>query len=279
MSILYNMKEIIIFSQDSFTATHNNNKFFINKNAHIKISNYNPNEILEVACKNNTLQIPLNNLRTNNFYKAFNYKNKQYIEIIATNFDNLLYKYTTKSCEMFIYDNSIRIIKSNKCYSYYFKQSSNNYTIEQHENLYIFNQNNLIIFNFNHSTINSLKVEKFKKNDNFIELLCKIPNNFNYFLHFCVNIQKNTINIKKYKHGEITATPQNLFSLFFYLCKYSICDAKKIIARDLGFQDLTNYLQRFENILEINGEYFIYNQTEFVSADVKIENGKIIDID
>ena len=273
------MKEIIIFSQESFTTTHNDNIFFINKNAHIKISNYNANEILEIACKANTLQIPLNNLCTNNFYKVFNYKNKQYIEIIATNFNNLLYKYTTKSCEIFIYDNSIRIIKNNKCYSYYFKQSSNNYAIEQHECLYIFNENNLIIFNFNHSTINSLKVEKFENNSNFIEFLCKIPNNFNYFLHFCVNFQKNTINIKKYKHGDIPANPQNLFKLFFYLCKYSISDAKKFIANGLNFQDLTSYLQRYENILEVNGEHFIYNQTELTSIDVKIEDGKIIDID
>ena len=72
------MKEIIIFSQESFTTTHNDNIFFINKNAHIKISNYNANEILGIACKTNTLQIPLNNLCTNNFYKVFNYKNKQY---------------------------------------------------------------------------------------------------------------------------------------------------------------------------------------------------------
>lgn len=273
------MKEIIIFSQDSFTATHNNNKFFINKNAHIKISNYNPNEILEINYKNITLHIPLNNLCSNNFYKVFNYKDKQYIEIIATDFNNLLYKYTTKSCEIFIYDNSIRIIKNNKCYSYYFKNGLNNYTIEQYECVYIFNENNLTIFDFNHSTFNSLKVEKFKKNNKFVEFLCKIPNNFNYFLHFIADTQKNTINMKKYKHGEVTTNSQNIFNLFFYLCKHSISDANKFISNNLNFQDLTDYLQKYENILQINDEYFIYNQTELISIDIKIEDGKIIDID
>ena len=273
------MNNIYLFSQSSFLVNSNIN---INKNNFLKLT-INPKTSL--SYKKNiddccSVQINFTDLKSNNFYRVFHFNEDIFVELITSDFNSLHSVYTTKTCEVFIYNNSVRIIKNNMCYTYFYNIDSENFVLEQDENLYIFNRKNIIIFNLNKITFSLMHLKKFVKNDKNIEFLCKLTCNSAYFLHFSVDLTKSNIIVKKLKSGENKTNSKSIPYSLFYLAKYNFNECKFFLSDASLLEKVVSYFNNYENILEIENQYYIYNSNIITPISFTINNNnKVEDID
>lgn len=272
------MKNIYIFSQSYFIVKHKDKTYEINKNCYLKLTNTHFDDFFMFGNKfNNFKTIYLNNLNTNNFVKAFQFEDKVFIELIACEFDSIVNEFICDRFNVFVYENSVRII-SDRCYTYFFDAQTENFCCFNNEHIFIFNEKNLITFNKKQKTFCYLIVEKFAKSNENVEILCKISKNFNHFLHFSFNIKNNLISTKKLKQVNIPDTIFNIMS-FFHLSKNNFLDAKSHMQNPKQFEDIKKYFNLFENIIEIENCYYLYNQTQIVKLNFQIIDNKIAEID
>ena len=273
------MNNVYIFSRNNFVVEHKNKALLVNKNSTLKLTDIKDDVVkfYSPSRPQNAYPLNLNNLQTCNYYRCNKFNNDFYVELIAASFDNLLQKFNTSSCEVYVYEETVRIIFKNKCYSYFFNYSNDTSIIEFEEKLYIFNNKNLIIFDLQKLTFNYLKTEKYLKKDEKLEILCKIPRNFNYFVLFSFSLKNNKVTSKKYINEKFDFAPPP-YSIF-YLSKYNFDDVKKQISGELNTDKLKNYFSSFENVVEIDGKHYLISFNQICPFVIKSENGVVVDID
>lgn len=276
------MKNFYVISFSNFYIHYNGKLFFANSNAYCKITDATSNDILLVTSiqhSKNYLEIPLYNLQQSNFYRFSEIGNSVFIELLVDNFNSLCCKFNLKNIEVYIYQSAVRILKDNVCYCYFFNAEHQNFTFLDSEKLYIYNNINVLVFDIKNLTYDYYIVEKLEKNNEKIEILCKIPKNYGYFLHFLMNVSNNTIQIKRYKKQHFENSKTEPMS-FFYLVKNQINDAENMInSAKINIENLTDYFKKYDNIFEVEENYYLCNSSEVVPINFKIENNKIIDID
>lgn len=270
---------IYIFSSKPFCVYSLQKKYLLNKNCAIKLTQDQKENALTVYDDFGKIEINLTNLTPSNYYNSWVINNDTYINILTTNYNSIMLKKTTPNFDVEVYNNSIRIFCDEKCFCNNFTFCKNTHIAQIDQDLYIFNEKNLIIFNKKNKSFNKLIVQKLAKNDKNIEILCKITEKMDYFLHFSLNLTDNLITIKKLKQKEILQS-QSPQVTFFYLCKNNFDDAKKLLNDESLFANAHNYFLQFDDILQINDQYYLYNQSQFVNVLFIInDKNKITDID
>lgn len=273
------MENIYLYSQNPFEITLNKNLLLLDKNKIICLGK-NAGNIL-IHCNNGLLmsnEINLQEIETTRHIKVYNINNIKLIEIIAITNDNIINKFTTKKCEVYVYENCVDICYNSKFYSYYYKSFKDNYVFEKNDILYIFNENNLLEFNLKNNSFNSLKIKNIAKNGEIFEILCEIPYNNIYFLLFQFNFNNNNLQIKTYKKGNLKADKYLLPFVLFAFCKNNIDSAKDIIDKNINYDNLQKYIQNFNQIIEINNTIYLLGN-DITTFSCQIENNTIIDID
>lgn len=273
------MNNIYFFSLNNLRIKCGKDEFLLGKNRAIKIDN--PQEIIKVYSSHmvvNSLDINLSKAESNNHIRVNELSGDKFVEIIAINNDNIINKHSTLNAEVYIYDNYVDICFSTKFYTYYYNGLVDSRVMEKDKKLYIFNMSNLLIFDMQKKSFNLLKCKKMAKNDNIYELLCNIPYNNVYFLLFSFNFKNNLITIKTYKKDILNYDNYSLPYVFFGMCKAGILKAKNLIDEKINYDNLLNYFNDFDNMIEINNKIYLCgkNLSEF---NCKIENNKIIDVD
>lgn len=279
--VIYIMKKVYVFSFEPFVVSLQNKIFNVNKNAHVELSGMQENDTIQIFQQNEPNKIltinPLK-IKTNNFVRKNFCDNNLFLQIVATDFSNLIQKISIKDAEIFIYENSVRLIFQNSCYTHSYTNSFDCHAIKNDNNIYLINDKNLLIFNCINKTFNKLIIEKYLKNTEKIEFLCKIPRNFCYFLYFFINLSNNKVSIKKLKKGDFTIKERALPHSIFYLIKNGFEDSKKYLS-NVDYKNLNNYFNSFEDIININNNHYLISSNQITSIIFKIENNKIIDID
>lgn len=274
------MNNVYIFSKKNFIANNNNNNYEVNKNQVLKLSNIKENDTIKIFGNNTYKEINISKTEYSNYYRHWHFNDNVYLEIISNSFDCLIQKVTTKNFEAFIYNNCVRVFYKELCYAYYYLQNNQTVstTFEKDNILYICNSINSLIFNGDNLSFSLFKTEKIIKNEKNIEILCKFPKNISYLLYFSFNFKTQTLSVKKLKKEN---TNQNLpiECLFFYLCKNKISDAKDFLLDKTLFENLVKYFNCFDDIVEIENHYYLYNSNQFIPLNLKFKDGIIEEVD
>lgn len=275
------MNKIYIFSFGNFFVEFNNQEYAINGNKYLELSCLKHYDFLKIYSSKsyaNKIEADLNNIESNNYFRVFTLNGNTFVEIVACNFLSLTQKILAGECEVFVYENSIRVIFKSVCYCFYFVSSMQNNAVFFNNILYVYNEKNILVFDCNLKTFNLLKVEKFEKNNKKIEILCKIPHNYCYFLLFLIDLSLNKVEIKKYKKGEINYSKESLPYAVFYLIKFKFDEAKKYL-ENISYEKILSYFGEYENIACLNNEFYLCNHFKVTPVKFEIENNKIVDID
>ena len=273
------MNNIYFFSLNKFKIKCGEDIFSLDKNRVVKIDG--SQEIIKVFSSRmvvSSLNINLSQMESNNHIRINELKGDKFVEIIALNDANIINKHNTTNAEVYIYDTFVDICFNTKFYTYYYNGLVDSRVLEKNKKLYIFNKSNLLIFDMQKKSFNLLKCKKLAKNDEKYELLCNIPYNNVYFLLFSFNFKNNFVNIKTYKKDVLNYDNYSLPFVFFGLCKAGISKASGLIDEKINYVDIENYLNDFNNIIEINNKLYLCGK-DFCEFNCKIENNKIIDVD
>ena len=273
---------IYIFSKLFLNAKHQNQTYSINKNCTLKIENVKESENIEIYCpqyKNQSIFINPFTAKSCNFFNVWNLNSDIFIEIISTSFNNLIQKIHTQNCEVFLYQNSLRLIYENICYTYNYENLTTSFAIEKDNKIYIYNSANVVVFDLKNKTFKKLIVEKVSKNNEQIEILCKILPFLNYFLLFFINLNNSSVQIKKLKKDIQPINPSLLPNIIFSLCSFEISDLSEYLSSNINCKNLFEYFAKFQNLITIENNNYLYNFEEFVPINFIIKNNIIVDID
>lgn len=277
------MESIYIFTSENFLLVHRDKEYVINKNCVLKITNYKNDDFILIYNKasNHELKINLACQTSTNYYNVYTCEQTKFIEILTTNYCNLLCKQSQPNAEAFVYENAVRLIFDGQCFCCGFVGDNESHLINSNGKILIFNKNNLLEFNVENKIFNKLNIEKYVKNNKKIEVLCKIPHNIDYFLYFHINLLENSFTKEKYKTTQNLNQKQenNIIYNFFYLAKYGLQDGKKYLKDENIFENCHKYFTTFKTLLLCNNEYFGVANNFVQKITFKVENNKIIDID
>lgn len=280
------MSNLYIFSHNNLIIKYNEKIINVNAFSQAKITNYN-NEILEVIEKINNQTFSSNLILSSNQNPNLSQNirsniidGNMYCEIIHTWHTLALQKFNTKSCEVFVYNNFVEILSNNKFYTYYFNGSLDCNVIEHEGIVYIFNQQKILEFDTKNNTFCLKNCKKYAKNGQNIEILCRIPQNNNFFSLYIFDTNNNSVSKKNYKNDNVlSCNKYTLPFIFFHLSKCNIDIAKTLIDNNLSYDDLKTYLCQFDDIWEIDGEYFLSSHKQICKINFEIQNNLIIDVD
>lgn len=276
------MSKIYFFSKSKFELLHNNINYTINEFKSISMLNVVEYDLITLTqnCSGylKTINLFPQTIKGNNFFDIYNFNRNRFVNLISLDYENLISEINTNSFNIKIYSSSILIINKQICLSYYFKSSKNNYAFEIGEKLYIFNEFNLIQINTKSYISTMLITKKLETNSNNLEILCKIPKSNKYFVLFTFDLNDNTISIKKLMNNA-TIDNISLPYLVFYLCKLEFEEVSIFLSDKINIEDLKNYLNNFNEMVEIENKFFIYSKNKFETINFNIENNIITDID
>jgi len=277
------MDKFYLFSKNEFLAKHNSQSYTINSINSLLIEHCLPEDKIEIEQNfygyNKSLILFPNISISNNFYNVLKVNNDNFIELISTSFENVIQEINLENCCIKIYLNAILLFYNQKCYSFAFKSSENNYALKVNDYVYVFNGLNLIKISLTHLNSTYLIVENFSIIDKNIEILCKFPKSFTYFLLFCFNLNNNNLNIKKLKNERNIIQRNSLPYVLFYLCKFDFEDAKNVLSKNIELDKIKNYLSVYDEIIEIDNTYFLYSKNKITNIFFNIQNNVIEDID
>lgn len=276
------MSKIYIFSKNEFEIYHNGQNFNLNKFTSLSLKSITEKEqitLSENCCGYlKTLTLLPFTIYGNNYFNTYSLNDIKYINLISLDFENLISEITTKNFNIKIFTNAILVCNNKKCWSYCFKSTDNNYALEIDENLYIFNSFNLIKINTKTLVSTTLITSKLEVNLNKCEILCRIPKTNTHFILFIFDLSENTINIKKLKNDTILNI-NSLPYLVFYLSKLEFEDVSNYLSTQIQYESLKNYLNNFDDIIEIENEFFIYSKNNFIKINFIIINNIVNEID
>lgn len=279
------MKDLIIFSQKDFEIIANNQKYDLNKHSYIKITNYNK-EILTISenfgINHTTNQIIIDNEKILNLPNILinTTNNYTYCELISLDNSTKIEKYNLGNLEVNIYDSFVKILSDNQYFCYYFTHHPSTKAMLYNDKIYIFNELNVLEFNTKINTFTLQKCEKSAKNDDFFEILCKIPKNNTYFSLYTFDTKNSTVTKKTYQNDQpFVPNKYNLPYIFFHLCKNNFPCAKRFLNNSINFSKVQDYLCQYNDIIELDDEFLLTNQTQISKIKFDIENNLIIDVD
>lgn len=275
--VLYNMNKIYIISPNFYELEINKNNFIINKKCCLEI--LNNNTLLPITIKNcnnkSLFTINPSQYEPNNFYYVHETHNDTFIYLCADNFLSMLQKHKINNCDVYIYNNAVKIIHNNLCYcnAFYFEKETS--VASDDDNIYVYNSKNVLIFNLQNLTFLQLNVKSYQKQDDFCEALCSVPYCINFFMLFNFNSAKLKFT-KKLKNSK-PLFMENLPQQLFYLCKLNFLEAQKFTTESI--KALGDYFSKFEHIFEINGKCYLVSKFQICETSFNIKDNKIIDID
>lgn len=280
------MESIYIFSSKNFYVTHQNKEYILNKNSILKITDFNYYDFIIIYDKlsNQELKLYPHCKNSTNYYNVYTLGQDKYIEIIASNYSNLLCKLCKKNTEVYVFENAIRLIDNEQCFCSSFEGNSKSHLIASDNKILIFNENCFLEFDKENKIFNKLNIEKYVKNNKKIEILCKIPHNLNYFLYFNINLENNSYSCEKYKNTQPLGLKQNndnkniIFS-FFYLAKYNFEDGKTFLLNEEIFENCNKYFSSFKTLLLCNNNYYGVASKALQQITFTLDGNKIIDMD
>lgn len=278
------MDNLYIFSHNDYDVIFNQELTKINAFLVAEIKNYT-NEKITIVEKSSSPVLQAQFLFDNTITKTQNIRvniidNNIYCEIIHINDSTPLQKFCIESSEVIIYKNFIKILYKNSYFSYYFYSELDNSVIEKDGIIYIFNKKQLLVFDTKIKSFCLKKCKKYAKNGDKIEILCEIPKNNVYFILYFFDIENKTVSKKLYKNDNILLCDNYTTPIiFFHLLKNNISEAKSLLNNDINFNDIQNYLCQFDEIWEIDGEYFLSSFNNFCKIKFIVKNNLILDVD
>lgn len=276
------MNKIFFFSKNTFVLSCSSENYSVNKFKNVVLTNVDNNSKITISqnCFGylKCLECFPINVKSNNYFNVYFCNESKFINLISIDFENVVFETSTKNFNVKFLESAILLSSNKKCVSYCFNTTNKNYAIEINDELYIFNEFNLIKININTFISTTLITKKLEVNSNKYEVLCKIPQNDTYYILFSIDINKNKISIKKLKNNN-DVNNNSLPYLIFYLCKLEFEEVSNYLSKTINYQDIKNYLNNFEDIIEIEDEFYIYSKSELQKISFSISNNIVNDID
>lgn len=269
--------DLYIFSRGDFFVEANGQSHPINKNCVCKITNIEHNNI-RFYNDVGTIIINLKKPKSCNYYRVWKLNENLFIELIATSFNNLNQKVSTKNFEVLFYDKAIRILSGNFCHTQPFI-TEKSYAIETNDFLYILNSANMIVMDLKTECFSNFKVNNFLKKESGFEVLAHNYHAPEYFLHFSFNLKNNSVSIKKLHDNANVSNYASIPHLVFCLCKNEVKKVSEYLGKNIAFDELCSYLKNFDNIINIENKYYLYNNYEIVEVNFIIKDNIVIDVD
>ena len=97
---------------------------------------------------------------------------------------------------------------------------------------------------------------------------------------YTFDLINNELAKRQYKNNN-TFTIDNftLPLVFFHLVKNNFDDAKLLLSQNIVFDDIKEYICQFDDIIEIDNQYYLSSFNNICKIKFKIENNTIIDVD
>lgn len=276
------MKAVYIFSLKNFSIVHNNKSYIVSSNNYLKLVDFENNTLQVFNSKNKSecFVIDLNNINSTNHYRVFKTSKTIFIELISAEVINTYKILNTKNCQIFIKTNSLHVVYDDIVYPYYFCLDNDTNAIEFESNIYIFNKKCLILFNLTSKSFSYFECIDFNKNDKSIEIIVKFLKNNEFFIHFSFNLNKNMVSIKNLKNkNELLLNKYNLPYYAFNLIKHGFVNAKNLFCSSVDINALHSYLCRYDNIVELDDKFYIYNHNSITVINFIFEDNLIKEID
>ena len=67
--------------------------------------------------------------------------------------------------------------------------------------------------------------------------------------------------------------------IVFYLCKLDFEECKALLSQNINYDNIKHYLSSFDNIMEIDGNLFVYSKSKISKIKFDIINNIVNDID
>ena len=280
------MENYYFFSQNKICFKDNNKKYLLTNHTAIHIEDYHSGNIIffeeygdmvnsyiiNPTITNHSINLP--NIRKTKI------DNDIFYEIIHLSNNAPLGFFETENSKIFIFKNHANIYFENQNFCYYFYAHKNTCAIEQDNKIFLLNEKCVLEFDTKNYAFCLKKCKKTQKNDEKIDFLCKTPQNNTYFLLYSLDTKNQNINLKQYKNNnQLVLNDYCLPIIFFHLCKSNFDDAKQLLDSKIDFGMIKNYLHKFDNLLEINGDYFLTSTKESCKINFLCKNNIIYEID
>ncbi|MBE7082168.1 MAG: hypothetical protein E7378_00595 [Clostridiales bacterium] len=274
-------KTYYIFTKSNFDLLHNDKTFNINKNQYAKILDVDKNDTLTIRESSNgkvfELTICLSQIKSSNSIRVFEYDDCTMLEIISLQKHQPLQQIKSGEITVNIFQNSITVLHNNCFFEYYYIFQDQNYIFNYDKKLYIFNNKCIIIFDLINNIFNFQKCQKTSILKGKAEVLC------NAFLHYYIlylfDFKNNSLIIKKYQKNIFKLNNSKLIFAIFYLIKNNFEIFTKFLSDKIDSLAVKNYLCKFEDIIELDGEFYVYNSQEVSPITFKTQNNVVVEID